>query len=153
MHVDTNSHKLKIDKNFSGGHGQKWVWPVRSWDSKINCISKMNRSNALTFCMLVLIQENWQVRDRIVSPCGEFYHWLSSPLSLVKLIFLYTCSTEVKSRPNTYFAPVLFVFYQFMYVWIFCSERWWRDLRSQIHLPDSRFWNKKKMEVKLGNKR
>ena len=63
LHVDTNSHKLKIDKNFSGGHGQKWVWPVRSWDSKINCISKMNRSNALTFCMLVLIQENWQVRD------------------------------------------------------------------------------------------
>ena len=32
-------------------------------------------------------------------PGVNFTHWLSSPLSLVKLIFLCTCSTEVKTRP------------------------------------------------------
>ena len=37
----------------------------------------------------------------IVSPRGEFHP------SLVKLIFLYTCSTEVKSRPYPYFTHVL----------------------------------------------
>ena len=26
----------KLIKIFSGGHGKKWVWPVWSWDSKID---------------------------------------------------------------------------------------------------------------------
>ena len=30
-------------KSLLGGHYQKWVWPVWSWDSKIDCISKLNR--------------------------------------------------------------------------------------------------------------
>ena len=42
LHVDTNSHKLKVDQKNLGGHGEKWVWPVWLWDSKIDCISKMN---------------------------------------------------------------------------------------------------------------
>ena len=42
LHVDTNSHELKVDKNVRGGYGQKWVRPVLSWDSKIDCISRMN---------------------------------------------------------------------------------------------------------------
>ena len=29
--------------------GQKWVWPVWSWDFKIDCISEMNRWNKLIF--------------------------------------------------------------------------------------------------------
>ena len=32
-----------------GGYGQKWVWPAWSQDSKIGCISKMNRWNELIF--------------------------------------------------------------------------------------------------------
>ena len=34
-------------KKFLGGHGQKWVWPVWSQDSKICCISRMNWRNEL----------------------------------------------------------------------------------------------------------
>ena len=41
-----------------GGHGQKWVWPVWSRDSKINCISRMKRWNELIFRMLEQIQES-----------------------------------------------------------------------------------------------
>ena len=33
-------------------HGQKWVWPVWSWDSRIDYISKMKRWNKLIFCIL-----------------------------------------------------------------------------------------------------
>ena len=36
LHVDTNSPKLK-----------KWVWPVWSQDSIIDCISRTNRWNEL----------------------------------------------------------------------------------------------------------
>ena len=32
-------------EHFWGGHGQKWVWPLCSWESKIDSISKMNRCN------------------------------------------------------------------------------------------------------------
>ena len=49
MHVDTNSHKLKVDKIFFGGHRQKWVWSVWSQDSKTDCILKMNKWNELIF--------------------------------------------------------------------------------------------------------
>ena len=40
-------------KNLLGGHGQKWVWPFWSWDSKFEYISKPNRWNNLIFRMLV----------------------------------------------------------------------------------------------------
>ena len=36
-------------KNLLGGHGQKWMWLVWSWDSKIDFISKMKRWNKLFF--------------------------------------------------------------------------------------------------------
>ena len=42
FHVDINSQKLKVDCNFFVGHDQKWVWPIWSLDSKIDCISSMN---------------------------------------------------------------------------------------------------------------
>ena len=58
MHVDTDLQKLKADQNFLGGHGQKRVWPVWSRESKIDCISKMNRSKKLNFRMLIQIQES-----------------------------------------------------------------------------------------------
>ena len=44
LHVDTDSQKLKADQNFFGckiflgGHSLKWMWPVRSRDSKICCL-------------------------------------------------------------------------------------------------------------------
>ena len=31
--------------NFLVGYGRKWVWPKVSLDSKIDCISRMNRQN------------------------------------------------------------------------------------------------------------
>ena len=33
---------LKLIKNFLGGHGQKWAWPVWSQDSQSGCITRMN---------------------------------------------------------------------------------------------------------------
>ena len=42
--------KIKTwSKVFLDGHGQKWVWSVWAWDSKIECISKMNWWNKLIF--------------------------------------------------------------------------------------------------------
>ena len=58
LHVDTNSHKLKVGQKLFKRDSQKWAWPVWSWDSKIDCISRMTRSNELIFCMLVQFQEN-----------------------------------------------------------------------------------------------
>ena len=48
----------KLIKNFLGGYGQKRVWPIWSRESKIDYISKMNRSKKLNFRMLVQIQES-----------------------------------------------------------------------------------------------
>ena len=28
LHVNTSSHKLKVDQIFLSGNGQKWVWSV-----------------------------------------------------------------------------------------------------------------------------
>ena len=47
LHVDTYSWKLKADlkiwgRGEEGGCGQKWVWPLCSWDSKIGYISRRN---------------------------------------------------------------------------------------------------------------
>ena len=44
-------------KIFLGGHGQKWVWPIWSQDSKIGCISRMNWWHELIFCMMAQIQK------------------------------------------------------------------------------------------------
>ena len=48
MHVDTDSQKLLI-RNLLDGHGQKWMWLVWSWDSKIDFIAEMKRWNELFF--------------------------------------------------------------------------------------------------------
>ena len=32
LHIDANSHKLKVDKKCLSGNGQKWMWPVWSQD-------------------------------------------------------------------------------------------------------------------------
>ena len=37
----------KLMKNVLSRHGQKWVWPVWSWDYNTDSISKMNRLNKL----------------------------------------------------------------------------------------------------------
>ena len=60
MHVDTDLQliQLNADQKFCVGMVKKWVWPVWSQESKIDCISKMNRLNELIFCMLVEIQES-----------------------------------------------------------------------------------------------
>ena len=45
LHVDTNSHKLKVDQKIWCERGQRWVWPACSQDSKIYCISRISRWN------------------------------------------------------------------------------------------------------------
>ena len=45
LHVDTKSQKLKVYQKFLVGHGQNWVWPIWSWNSKIDGISRMNSWN------------------------------------------------------------------------------------------------------------
>ena len=49
LRVDTNSWKLKLLEKLLGGHGQKWLWPLWSSDSKVSCISGMKRWNRLVF--------------------------------------------------------------------------------------------------------
>ena len=58
------------------------------------------------------IDHTSSVTDNLEAKLGVHYTYSFTPglcfsLSLVKLIFLYTCSTEVKSRPYPYFALVL----------------------------------------------
>ena len=43
MHVNIDLQTLKADQKLLGGHGKKWVWSVWSHNSKIDCISKMNK--------------------------------------------------------------------------------------------------------------
>ena len=42
LHSDSKSPKLKVDGNFWGGHGQERVQLVWSWESKSDCISRLN---------------------------------------------------------------------------------------------------------------
>ena len=49
--VDKNSGKPK----FLDGDGQKWPWSLRSRDSKICCILRMNQSIELIFHMPIQI--------------------------------------------------------------------------------------------------
>ena len=41
LHADRDLGKLKVTVIIIGGHGQKWAWPLKLWDSKISCISQM----------------------------------------------------------------------------------------------------------------
>ena len=47
LHLDTDSQKLNLIKNFLDEYGQKWVWPVWSQDCKIDCISKKTWNNLI----------------------------------------------------------------------------------------------------------
>ena len=38
LHVDTNSQKSKVDRKYMVGHGQNWIWPIWSWESKTDYI-------------------------------------------------------------------------------------------------------------------
>ena len=42
----------------------------------------------------------------MISPWDEFHPWIESAPASGQTFFLYTCSTEVKSHPYPYFAPV-----------------------------------------------
>ena len=65
-------------KNLLGAHGQKWVWPVWSWDSKIDSVSRLNRSNNLIFCLLVQMQEGREVIQSFLGgPCQK-WQWIFS---------------------------------------------------------------------------
>ena len=68
LHADTNSQKLKVVRKCSKMFGlaivKIWVWPFCYLDSKIDCISRINRwiktksemgVASLIFCMLVQI--------------------------------------------------------------------------------------------------
>ena len=58
-------NEIALIKKFLVGYGQKWVWPVWSCDSKINCFLRMNLWNELIFCMLVQIEESLKVISMI----------------------------------------------------------------------------------------
>ena len=46
MLVQIRGNQNLFEKYFCG-HGQKWVWPLCSHDSKIDCISRSNQLNKL----------------------------------------------------------------------------------------------------------
>ena len=58
LHVNTSSHKLKLDQIFSGWTCRKWAWLVWSRDPEIDCISRMNGWNEMIFFTLVQILES-----------------------------------------------------------------------------------------------
>ena len=66
---------LKLIKKILGGHDRKCARPVWLWDSKIDCISKMNIWNELIFCMLVQIQESWKLLQWFYGGCGQKCAW------------------------------------------------------------------------------
>ena len=43
----------KLIKNLLVGRGQKWVWQIWSWNSKIDVILRMNRRKKLLFAVLI----------------------------------------------------------------------------------------------------
>ena len=47
-----------LSRTYQWNSHQKWVWPAWLQDSKIGCISRINRWNELVFCMSIQIQEN-----------------------------------------------------------------------------------------------
>ena len=78
MHADTDSQKLKVDQKFVG-----WTWPRKgvaslSWNSKIDCISKLNRWNKLIFFHAVTNSGKLKVDSIILGgPCQK-WQWLFS---------------------------------------------------------------------------
>ena len=40
LDVDTNSQQLKVDPKLLGGHGQKWMWSMWTWDSEFDTVSQ-----------------------------------------------------------------------------------------------------------------
>ena len=70
LHAGTNSCKLKERQKFRGWCGQKWIWPVEWWDSKIDSIWRMNKWNNLIFGMLMQIYWMGMVKNG----CGQSGH-------------------------------------------------------------------------------
>ena len=56
---------------FLGGCGQNWVWPFRSWNSKICCISRLNWWNELIFFAfwyefrVGMVKNGWELLDHM----------------------------------------------------------------------------------------
>ena len=74
LHVGTISHKLKDDRKFLG-----WAWsemgvPVWWWDSKIDCIWRMNRWNIWTDFLLVDTWSNILCDYIVKNECGQSGH-------------------------------------------------------------------------------
>ena len=65
----------KLMKKYLGGHGQKWVWPVWSGDSKTDCTSRMNGWNEVIFWLLMQIQESLKLFHWFLSECGQKWAW------------------------------------------------------------------------------
>ena len=80
LHVGTISHKLKDDWKFLG-----WAWsemgvPVWWWDSKIDCIWRMNRWNIWTDFLLV---DTWSQKLKADQIFYVIALWKMSVASLV----------------------------------------------------------------------
>ena len=45
LHVGTVHRNQRLIEKYSGGHGQEWLWPLRSQGSKISCISRSSLWN------------------------------------------------------------------------------------------------------------
>ena len=73
FYMMVHDHKNEnLIRNFLVGHGQKYVWPVWSWDSKIECISKMNRWNKSLHAGTK--SQNLTV-DSMIFGCGQKWLW------------------------------------------------------------------------------
>ena len=74
-------------KKSLGGCGQKWVWPVWSWDSKIDCTARRNGWNELIFCMLVQIQESLKLFN-------SFFEWVLSKMGVATYLVCETLKSQ-----------------------------------------------------------
>ena len=75
MHAGTNSYKLKGHGKLRGWCGQKWMWPVMWWDSKIDSIWRMNKWNKLIFGMLMQIHNSWKLMKNLFGGHGQKWVW------------------------------------------------------------------------------
>ena len=77
---------------------------------KSNAQNNVESRRACLYCEILCSTIAWFIRGTLhvwFHPGVNFTPRLSFPLSLVKVIFLYTCLTEVKSCSYYYFAIVL----------------------------------------------
>ena len=80
-------------KNLLSGHGQKWMWPVWSRDSKICCI--LNPVSA-SFCQIFIFSPNGSTSKAI----KNIFYFIEKALFILKLLIFSLSTLSRFKRTN-----------------------------------------------------